>query len=117
MKFLGTDDTVHVCDCCGKKGLKSVIGLETEHGEIVRYGVVCAARALKSTTKAVKSATKEADNAKAKVAREERDRASRARMARWTAHLNSRCPAYAGDVFRQIEALGGYGKASEGFSE
>lgn len=117
MRYLGTDDTVHVCDCCGKKGLKSVIGLETEYGEVVRYGVTCAAKALKSTVKAVKAGTKAADDAKYLEEQAKRAKAQAEFSAKWTAHLDSRCPSFAGDRFRQIEALGGYAKAQEGFIE
>ena len=117
MLYLGTDDTVHVCDCCGRKDLKSVIGLETEYGEVVRYGVTCAAKALKSTVKAVKAGTKAADDAKYLEVQAMRAKAQAEFSAKWTAHLDSLCPSFAGDRFRQIEALGGYAKAQEGFTE
>ncbi len=91
LRYLGTDDTVHICDCCGKKGLKSVIGLETEHGEVVRYGVTCAAKALKTSAASVKAGTKAADDAKAAEAHAKRAKVFEEEQAKWQAHLNVRC--------------------------
>lgn len=44
--FLGIDDTVSTCDCCGKRKLKCAVALENEAGEVVHYGRDCASRAL-----------------------------------------------------------------------
>ncbi len=46
MRVLGVNDDRDSCDCCGRKGLKKVVWLETAAGEIVAYGTGCAARAL-----------------------------------------------------------------------
>lgn len=50
IKYLGTDDSINTCDCCGKSSLKHTVGLDFD-GEILHYGVVCAGRALGSKTK------------------------------------------------------------------
>lgn len=44
--LLGIDDAVTVCDCCGKKNLKCTVALETQDGEVVRYGRDCASKAM-----------------------------------------------------------------------
>jgi hypothetical protein len=44
--FLGIDDTVTTCDCCGKRKLKCAVALENQDGEVVHYGRDCASRAL-----------------------------------------------------------------------
>lgn len=44
--FLGIDDAVTTCDCCGKRKLKCAVALETEDGAVVYYGRDCASRAL-----------------------------------------------------------------------
>ncbi len=46
MRVLGVNDDRDSCDCCGRQGLKKVVWLETAAGEVVAYGVGCAARAL-----------------------------------------------------------------------
>jgi hypothetical protein len=43
-KALGVDDSVTICDCCGKRDLKSTVVIELTDGEIVHYGRVCASR-------------------------------------------------------------------------
>lgn len=44
-KALQIDDSVNTCDCCGKTGLKStVLMLNSETGEEVHFGSVCATR-------------------------------------------------------------------------
>lgn len=40
-KILSTDDSVNVCDCCGKTGLKFTFVVETDDGEILHYGSTC----------------------------------------------------------------------------
>jgi hypothetical protein len=45
-KMIGITDETTVCECCGKTNLKKVVVLENINtGEIVRYGVDCAAKA------------------------------------------------------------------------
>lgn len=61
MRFLGTDDSVTTCDCCGRTELKSTVAIETAAGEVVHYGCVCAARALGRTTEEIKAGTAAAD--------------------------------------------------------
>lgn len=44
-RVLGSDDSVHTCDCCGKSNLKVTFAIEMiETGEILRYGSVCVTR-------------------------------------------------------------------------
>ena len=43
--LLGTTDEVNSCDCCGRKNLKETVCFEVaDTGELVYFGVVCAAR-------------------------------------------------------------------------
>lgn len=79
---LGTTDTITTCECCGREELKKTVALRDDSGEITYFGVTCAAKAAKWTTKAMNAAVKAADNAKAaeqqarqNAAREEADRA------------------------------------------
>lgn len=45
LRALQIDDSVNTCDCCGKTGLKStVLMLNSETGEEVHFGSVCATR-------------------------------------------------------------------------
>lgn len=58
-KILGINDETNTCEHCGKTNLKRVVIIQLDSGEIVRYGVDCAARALgKRTGKDAKSAAK-----------------------------------------------------------
>ena len=70
VKYLGTDDSVQTCDCCGKTGLKHTVGLDFD-GEIRFYGIVCAGRALGCKTKNAKdvSAAVESVNKKHEIYR------------------------------------------------
>src|SRR4051812_24451406 len=47
MRMIGTNDEYTSCDCCGRTNLKRTVILETEDGAEVRYGVDCAATALR----------------------------------------------------------------------
>lgn len=44
--ILGIEDSVTVCDCCGKKNLKCTVAMETEGGDVVHYGRDCASKAM-----------------------------------------------------------------------
>lgn len=44
--ILGIDDSVTVCDCCGKKNLKCTVAMTDESGETVHYGRDCASKAM-----------------------------------------------------------------------
>lgn len=46
MRLLGITDDVTTCENCGKQNLKCTVALETESGEVVRYGRDCAAAAI-----------------------------------------------------------------------
>lgn len=118
---LGTDDSVNTCDCCGKTNLKATVAFETESGDVVHYGVVCAARAMGKDAKAVQSETRTADNAKREAAREAAEQAHQASMKRWVAHLVSLTGGlfYCNgepDICRMLQAAGGYAEAEKSFA-
>jgi hypothetical protein len=47
-KMIAINDDTSTCECCGKSNLKRVVTIENvETGEVVRYGVDCAAKAMK----------------------------------------------------------------------
>lgn len=63
--YLGTTDEHTTCDCCGKADLKSTVGIhDLETGEDVFFGVVCAARALKTQAAEVRRGAAAADKSK-----------------------------------------------------
>lgn len=112
--FLGTSDDVTSCDCCGRTGLKSTVALLLgDAADPVYYGVTCAARALKSTAKEVRKGTRAADDAIAAARLEAQLAESRAHDALWQAYLDA--AAGPGERFHQIERLGGFGPARDGF--
>jgi len=121
-RFLGTCDNVNHCDCCGRTNLKRTVALNnTETGEDVYFGTSCAARALKMDVKAVKAAAKSADDERKAVERAERQAAAAAETERWTNFLIKATGGindYAGrpDIFKMIEALGGYYAARDAYS-
>lgn len=41
MKVLGYSDEVTVCDCCGKRNLAGTFAVETDAGDLLRYGSTC----------------------------------------------------------------------------
>ena len=45
-KVLGTTDYPN-CDCCGKTNLTRAVALETEGGEVLNVGVICASKLLR----------------------------------------------------------------------
>ena len=53
VNYLGIEDSVNTCDCCGKNNLKHTVALEF-NGEKRNYGVVCAGNALGHKTKNAK---------------------------------------------------------------
>lgn len=70
-RYLGITDESDSCDCCGKTGLKRVVGLEhIDSGEVVRYGTSCAARALgtRYADRELKAAAKAANVTLARIA-------------------------------------------------
>lgn len=44
MKALYLDDTVTICDCCGRTGLRATVAMKLNDGGILYYGRTCAAR-------------------------------------------------------------------------
>jgi hypothetical protein len=115
VKFMGTTDDVTTCDCCGRSNLKSTVALSIDEADPVYFGVACAAHALKRTAKEVRAESRKADDEKAAAVAAVKAAASRAEFARWTSHLDARAPSLRGNVFKQIESLGGFAAASVGF--
>lgn len=50
ISYLGVEDSVNTCDCCGKSNLKKTVALDID-GVKFNYGVICAGRALGTKTK------------------------------------------------------------------
>ncbi len=65
MKVLGINDEVTTCDCCGKTNLKKTVVLARETDE-VRYGVSCAAKALRRPAGRIKAEAEAAEVLKAR---------------------------------------------------
>ena len=121
LRALGTDDSVNVCDCCGRTNLKATVAFETKSGDVVHFGFVCASRAIGKPVPAIRYEAKAADEAKEAARRREAHEADKARTARWEAHLVALTGGifqYDGrpDVFRMLQAAGGFSKAVETFS-
>lgn len=105
-KVLGTTDDRTSCDCCGREDLKSTVALEDEDGEVVYFGCVCAAKAMRIPAADVRRAAKSADDAKVAAENSARIAAMDAANKRWFSFLNAMRPGL--EVFTQIEKLGGY---------
>ncbi len=48
--FIGTTDDQTTCDLCGKSNLKRTVVLKSSEGDIVHYGVDCAAKTMRRQT-------------------------------------------------------------------
>jgi hypothetical protein len=122
VKFLGTDDSVSTCDCCGKRGLKHTVVLETDMGDEVFYGVTCASRALGMAAKDVKSRAVDAQTAKrnAQIAAIEKIRREEdAIFGAWLARQPECVTDWDGRVNRikTINALGGWTTTREMYND
>ena len=115
VKFLGNTDEVTTCDCCGRKELKGTVALSIDESEPVYYGVVCAARALKTDAKTVRKESNAADAVKAESERKARYAEHSAFMAKWEAFLASHGSGK--ETFEQIQSLGGYTAARKLYTE
>jgi hypothetical protein len=111
--YLGTTDDVTVCECCGKKDLKSTVAISVDGGDAMFFGVVCAARALRRSAKEVRSESRKADEARAAAARTAKAAADRAATAVWFAFLAQH--GKGSEVIHQIESLGGWTAARAAF--
>ena len=107
--FIGTTDTVTVCDCCGRANLKGTVVLQADD-DFVHFGSTCGARALGMTVKEFDGGAKSADKA-AKAATAKRLQAISSAVAAhpdvvaamWTVdRLN---PANAGKSFAERWAM------------
>jgi cell fate (sporulation/competence/biofilm development) regulator YmcA (YheA/YmcA/DUF963 family) len=67
MKLLGITDSINVCECCGKSDLKSTVAFQTDAGDVVYYGKICAS---KHSHKSAKEINKELKSIKT-IARQE----------------------------------------------
>lgn len=119
-RCLGTDDSVNACDCCGRVDLKATVAFETELGEVVYFGVVCAARAMARNAAEIRRMAKNADNSKAEAVAAKAAAEAKAAMGRWVNHLVSLTGGvkdYAGqwDVFAMVRKAGGMTAARVGF--
>jgi hypothetical protein len=47
------DDSVTTCDCCGRTDLKATVLMQSDLGELVHFGQICAARNSGKTRKQV----------------------------------------------------------------
>lgn len=43
-RTLAIVNDVHTCDCCGKSNLKCTVAMESDDGDVVHFGTVCATR-------------------------------------------------------------------------
>jgi len=121
IKCLGTDDSVNCCDCCGRDNLKASVAFETESRDVVHFGVVCAAKAAGTSAANIRLRVCAADEAKASAARAEAYKKHSDHMSKWVAYLISATGGIfdgsVPNIASMIQALGGYGKAREGFVE
>lgn len=104
-RYLGTTDEVTTCDCCGKSGLKQTVALYFGEGDVLHYGVTCAARSLQTTAAEVRASARRADEEayRAKCAAEDAKRQAAFKI--WSAWLEKNG---SGDcVFTRIQSLGG----------
>lgn len=106
-----------VCGCCGREELKKTVKVVSMDGSTVLWmGTGCAAKACGMGVKEFGKSLKREQDAQDDSEIRARDAAAAARHLRWKAHLDAKCPQFAGDVFRQLEALGGMKIAREGFA-
>jgi len=108
VKFLGSSDEVTTCDHCGRAELKYTIALEIDDEEVVHFGSTCASyalagRGIKIAAGTIKRKSQDADAARRRA---ELEAEHAAESARWFAWLHAATGQT--DVFRGIEALGGY---------
>jgi hypothetical protein len=116
VKVLGTTDTITSCECCGRKNLKKTVAISIDDADPVYFGTSCAARAVKWTAADIRRAAKKADKAIADKAAAEARAKRQAADQVWFAWLNANTPAkLRGEVFLQIESLGGYRAARDRF--
>lgn len=114
-RVLGTDDSVSTCDCCGRSDLKSTVALEDETGDVMHFGVVCAARATKRPTNDIRNDARTADKARRDAEQSARDVAHRMADARWQTFLDGRAPGL--ERINQIAKLGGMAAARAAYQE
>jgi hypothetical protein len=122
-EYLGTTDEVTTCDCCGKTNLKNTVAIrDLDEGEVLYFGVTCAARALKVQVADVKKGTADADRKRREEEMHRRYEEGRVRAALWQEWLIERTGGIyeydrSPDVGRMVQALGGLAAARVGFEE
>ena len=104
-RYLGTTDEVTTCDCCGKSGLKKTVALCFGEGDVLHYGVTCAARSLQTTAAEVRASARRADEEayRAKCAAEDAKRQAAFKI--WSDWLERNGSGAC--VFTRIQSLGG----------
>lgn len=70
-RAIGLDESVTVCDCCGRSDLKFTVAIELEGGEIAHYGQVCAGRNTGRTKSQINNDIKAELTRRVEVARKE----------------------------------------------
>lgn len=104
------------CQCCGREDLKRTIKM-TDGVAVMWMGVGCAAKGTGVSTRELSKAEKEAQKAYDSAEYKAREKARIAEHARWSAHLDARCPEHKGEILLQIRALGGMAAAEHGFEK
>lgn len=120
-QYLGTSDDHTSCDCCGKKNLKSTVAIhDVTTGDVLFFGVTCAARALNVQVAEVKNGTRAADEARAEAERAAARAAADAEFAKWSAWLVQQTGGvFAHDgspnVLEMVKKLGGVAAARSAY--
>lgn len=103
------------CQCCGREGLRRTVKM-TDGTAVMWMGVGCAAKGTGVSVREINAAERNVQTVADEADRKAADDAHRVTMVRWQTHLNARCPEHRGEVFLQIQALGGMARAREGFA-
>ncbi len=103
------------CECCGREDLKRTVKM-TDGSAVMWMGVGCAAKGTGVSVREINAAERTAQKVADDAAYKAREAAHRVEMARWSAHLDARCPEHRGRIFEQVRALGGMALAQVGFS-
>lgn len=72
-RIIGIDDSINVCDCCGKSNLKSTVVVDI-NGTLHNYGSVCATRHTGLNAQEIKKAIKRESDGRLEAALKEYDK-------------------------------------------
>ena len=104
------------CQCCGRSELKTTVKVVSlDGGTTLWMGTGCAAKACGVGVREFGKSLKAAQDAQYDVEWKARDAEAKRAYAHFQAFLDARCPQFAGDRLRQLEALGGMRAAREGY--